>query len=276
MTPNGAGNYPGEPSLPGFSFTGWFENNGLSFDGDTFVVYDTDVSARWDLKPGIDSITFQVEGDNFVGTFSNGDKLNAALDGDCEIQTVNGNKVVELGSGAYISLPKVISFLNRLTWTLEVYVFIPENTTDGRIFSFAQEDNIATTNGVVYATPDTGNFIVRPDGVSTSGQVNLGSTRAIAGKWHVLSYVKFDNGWIDSYLDGANAVNQSGFNVLGTNGRLNPLNYGWLGKDPLSANTASGAMYYKFILRSTTFGAGTHAFPHLAEVKAKLAELNQE
>jgi len=276
MTVNGAGEYPNVPVLPGFNFSGWFDDNGVPFNGDSFVTKNTVVSARWNLKPGIDSISYQVEGNNFVGTFSNGEKINAELIGDYTIETVNGNQVVLLDPGAYINLaPGTAPLLNQTLWTLDAYVYVPNSPANSHVFAFAQEDAVNTGYGVVYVNSADSNFVARPNGSSASGQVAVdGVVRQLPGSWHLLSYVKFSNGWIDAYHNGGYYQNRQAFNLLNENDRLNPLNHGWLGRHAWTHETMPGAMYYKFSIRTLTFAQGT--YPNRAEAEAKVAQLNGE
>ena len=262
---------PGNPTLTGFTFSGWYtkksdEDWGDPFTGSSAVTADTTVYAKWvwDDSLGITSITYAV---NPAGT------LEGALSGGSTPKTIapvlkTGSGTVEEVNGLKVSSgsrydfgPHAGVFLSKTDWTLEFYVHSTSTSTGASpnplLFSRLDDNK---NNGGIWIENYNWYFVVRTAASgSTRTQTAANNT---ANTWYHMAYVKsgasitvYKNG--DALALGSNP----NFNMLETNAYFKALFHNYFG--------ASYLKFYKFALYSRAWDT-----TDFAAVTATLNTLN--
>lgn len=128
---------PANPARGGYLFQGWntqADGAGTEFTASTVIVDETmTVYAKWTMNTAITSISYAVEGAEFVGTLSNGEKIGSAFNDGTTVQTVNGLAVLNFRDGATnagaenggyseVALDPIAgAFIYEKNWTIEMY-----------------------------------------------------------------------------------------------------------------------------------------------------------
>ncbi|MDR1586104.1 MAG: InlB B-repeat-containing protein [Treponema sp.] len=141
----GSGKMPGNPSRGGYQFQSWntvADGSGTAFNASTVVSVENmtvyaSYALRSNLSTTLTSVSYEVEGDEFVGTVtvsgSGGGKVWSTFNDGTTVQTVNGLKVLNFRdgqtdtakpNGGYSEVildPIAGAFISATSWTIEMY-----------------------------------------------------------------------------------------------------------------------------------------------------------
>ncbi|MDR2021489.1 MAG: InlB B-repeat-containing protein [Treponema sp.] len=264
-----AGNkMPANPARGGYVFQGWntlADGTGTEFTGSTVINYeDMTVYAKWtmDTITTITSISYEVEGSEFVGTLSNGGKVWSTFNDGTTIQTVNDLNVVNFrdgstnasaANGGYSEVvldPIAGAFIYEDNWTIEMYFKMDRlNVKLDPLQIYATTINLTSGGTLRIEHGTSGNWIIQT--YSPGRQALDVGQRPVQHEWFHVAIVR-NGAAITVYFDGEQAATHATYGNYYDHASFNNINNVHVGR-------AQNAGLYKYIFTKTSKSAADFA-----------------